>query len=122
MEVHRGKKRLGICSRHSKESYVYVWGPAGTSDPLSRERVRARACLMCESLWDVGTFCKSVLSQFVSEHNFATCIWNGIATGEKKKDLRFTKTRTHAHTNVQKQVQVFENKELMQPVYYYYFL
>lgn len=97
MEVHLGKKRRGICSRHSEESNVYVWGPTGTSDPLSRERVCAPACLMCESLWDMGTFCKSVLSQFVSEHNFASCIRNGIATGEKRK-IYVLQRRAHTQT------------------------
>lgn len=52
IEVCRGRTRIRICSLHSKESNVYVWRPAGMSDPLSGECM----CLMLESPWDMGTF------------------------------------------------------------------
>lgn len=57
-------------------------------------------CLMLESPWDMGTFCKSVLSQLVSEHNFPALSRNGIAAGEKKKKKRGFKfyKDTHTHT------------------------
>lgn len=81
IQVHRGRTRIRICSLHSKESNVYVWRPAGMSDLLSGECM----CLMLESPWDMGTFCKSVLSQLVSEHNFPALSRNGVAAGKKKK-------------------------------------
>lgn len=52
IEVRCGRTRIQICSIHSKESNVYVWRPAGMSDPLSGECM----CLMLESPWDMGTF------------------------------------------------------------------
>ncbi len=54
------------------------------SDPLSGECVCVCVCLMLVPQWDMDTYCKSVLSQFVSEHNFPALSQNGIAAGRKK--------------------------------------
>lgn len=45
IEVRRGRMHIRICSLHSKETNVYVWRPAGMSDPLSGE---------CVCVFDVG--------------------------------------------------------------------
>jgi len=59
-------------------------------------RSQGSVCVWCWSLHGIWVhFCKSVLSQFVSEHNFPVLSQDGIAAGRKKEGFKFYK---HTHT------------------------